>query len=321
VTAATGALEEPGRAPDGPAAPVTLTPAASRTRDQTGAPARERGPVMEVVRPLVGFVANVTVLTALLVYFGWRRSETHARRLGIDESVLGMSTRDYALRSVGPVLVLLVGAGACGLVWVAIDRRLAPWVAAGRRGAIAAVRALGLAWLVLPVAVVLLGPAWPAGTFVLFPASIGVGALLYLYGRELRLSATSPDDGEPRRSLVARTCVALLVALCLFWTASNYAEVLGARLARDVVDEIPRLPGVAVFSEERLYLDGPGVVEIALGGEEDAPRYRYEGLRLLEHTGGRYFLVSDQWSPTYGVVFVVRDDDDTVRLDFVRDLR
>src|SRR5688572_33091675 len=52
-------------------------------------------------------LANVTVLTGLLVYFGWRRSDVQARELGIDSSVLGMTTTDYVLRSVGPVFLLL----------------------------------------------------------------------------------------------------------------------------------------------------------------------------------------------------------------------
>ena len=44
-------------------------------------------------------LANVAVLTALLVYFGWTRSEVYNRRIGIDESILGMLTREYLLRS------------------------------------------------------------------------------------------------------------------------------------------------------------------------------------------------------------------------------
>lgn len=48
----------------------------------------------------------MTVLTALPVYFGWQRSEVQARQLGIDESILGMSTRDYVVITLadrGPV--------------------------------------------------------------------------------------------------------------------------------------------------------------------------------------------------------------------------
>jgi len=49
-------------------------------------------------------------------------------------------------------------------------------------------------------------------------------------------------------------------------------------------------------------------------------KYRYVGLRLLEHTGGHHFLVSDEWSPQYGVVVMLADDD-PVRLEFVHDRR
>ena len=110
------------------------------------------------------------------------------------------------------------------------------------------------------------------------------------------------------------------MCVCLFWMASNYAEVLGARLARDVSGNVDELPGVTVYSSDRLFLDGPGVIEDELAGDEGSVRFRYLGLRLLEHTGGQFFLVSDGWTTTYGVVFVLRDDEG-LRFDFVRDRR
>jgi hypothetical protein len=54
---------------------------------------------------------------------------------------------------------------------------------------------------------------------------------------------------------------------------------------------------------------------------EGGIQYRYRGLRLLEHTGDKYFLISDGWTPTYGVLFTLRDDDESVRIDFIRDRR
>lgn len=272
--------------------------------------------VQQAVRPVVVLLANATVLTALLVYFGWRRSETHAAHLGINESILGMSTRDYALRSVGPVLTILVAVSVLGLVGAGVDRRIGPGARAaladGRdRRARRVLQALGMAWLVLPVAVWLAGTVWPATAFVLFPASIGVGVALLLYAHHLRR----------RRSVVTNVLGALLVAVCLFWTASNYAEVLGSELARQFVDGVGVLPRVSALSERPLHLEGPGVAEAELPGVEGDLRYRTTGLRFLEHTGGRYFLVSDGWTPTYGVVFVIPDDDRSVRLDFVHDYR
>lgn len=297
----------------------------------------------ETLKPVVALLANVTVITALLVYFGWRRAETQADRLGIDESVLGMTTREYVLRSVGPVLVLLVGVAVCGLAWMALERRLTPLLcpkpdpAADRATPVSApvrcvVLGLGLSWLLLPGLVYLLGFVWPATAFVLFPASIGAGVLLWVYVTEVRRGHGStkddgrPDDGRYIRgedrglSRVALVFVGLLVLVCLFWTASNYAEVLGDQLADDFVHAVDRLPGVVVLSEQRLFLDGPEVHEDPLAGPdgEGALRFRYEGLRLLENTGGRYFLVSDGWTETDGVVFVLKDEDDTIRLDFVR---
>jgi hypothetical protein len=300
----------------------------------------------EALKPIVALLANVTVVTALLVYFGWRRAETQADRLGIDESVLRMTTREYVLRSVGPVLVLLVGVAVCGLAWMALERRLTPLLCPAPDAGIdpaapvsrlvrLAVPALGLGWLVLPGLVYLLGFVWPATAFVLFPASIAAGVLLWAYACQVRRDRDRSNDdsrtddshsgggAKEGPSRFALIFVGLLVLVCLFWTASNYAEVLGHRLADDFVHKVDHLPGVVVLSEQRLFLDGPGVDEDSLAGPDNdgALRYRYEGLRLLENTGGRYFLVSDGWTPTDGVVFVLKDDDDTIRLDFVREGR
>lgn len=287
------------------------------------------------LRPAVGFFANVTVVTALLVYFGWRRAETQAHHMGIDESLLGMSTQEYLLRSVGPVLVLLIGVSVAGLLWTSAERRLTPVLRNAvappvgeedrpprDRAALLGLRALGSAWLLLPVVVVLVGYIWPAPAFVLFPASLGVGILLWLYaGKVRRGAAAAPDEALPGHETAVLVCAALLVLVCVFWTASNYAEVLGQQLADDFAAHLADLPGVTAYGEHRLHLDGPGVVESEVGAADETLRFRYTGLRLLEHTGGRYFLVSDGWTDTYGVVFVLQDDDPSIRLDFVRDRR
>jgi hypothetical protein len=339
-------MTEPDLEPvPGPAAPTAPAPLAQIVGAAATPPASPQASepahaASDVLKPAVALFANVTVITALLVYFGWRRAETHADRLGIDESVLGMSTREYVLRSVGPVLVLLVGVAVCGLVWTVLERRLTPLLRTEPKDATGgdapeaplpvrlAVHVLGLAWVILPGLVYLLGFVSPGLAFVLFPASIGAGALLWVYAGQFRrhddADGDRPEDERADgRSKFALAFVGLLVLVCLFWTASNDAQLLGHRLADDFVDQVDTLPGVVVLSQQRLFLAGPGVDEDELAGPDadGALHYRYEGLRLLEHTGGRYFLVSDGWSPTYGVVFVLQDGDDTMRLDFVRDRR
>jgi hypothetical protein len=77
---------------------------------------------------------------------------------------------------------------------------------------------------------------------------------------------------------------------------------------------------VVVYSPAHLHVDAPGAREEPLPPDQSAYKFRYVGLRLLEHTGGHYFLISDDWSPRYGVVVMLADDD-PVRLEFVRDRR
>src|SRR5215207_1272715 len=68
-------------------------------------------------------IAPTALVTAVLYYFGWARTEAAADRAGTDQSLFGYSTSDYVLRSVGPLYrpigialllaaVLIISAGA-----------------------------------------------------------------------------------------------------------------------------------------------------------------------------------------------------------------
>ncbi len=276
---------------------------------------------------LLGRVAavlgNVGVLTALLVYFGWVRSEVQAKTLGIDESILGMSTQEYLLRSVRPVLVLLIVMATAGLVWVLFDHwltnrlrvrgpddRLYTWIA----------RLMPAAIIVLPVAGWFAQYPWPALAYIAFPLMCAAGLLLTLYAFRLRAALPGGLPLGARHGNVLRVCVAALVGVALFTTASNYATVEGTELARSFDRQLPALPRVVVHSLSPLNIDAPGV-QVTQLGEAVGFAYQYSGLRLLERAGGRYFFVSDEWTPEYGVVVVLKDDEPGIRYDFVRDER
>ena len=47
------------------------------------------------------------------------------------------------------------------------------------------------------------------------------------------------------------------------------------------------MTAVLVYSQRRLHLDAPGVVEASLPDDEGSYRYRYAGLRLLEFVRDR----------------------------------
>lgn len=273
----------------------------------------------ELVKWMATLLGNVAVLTALLVYFGWVRSEVQSRLLGIDESVLGMTTREYLLRSVRSVFVLLLSVSIAGLAWLLADRKLLRRLRRnGRSDPVVrwTLRLLPTALVVLPAAVWLAGFVWPAWAFVAFPLSFAAGLLLLVYSAQLRLLLPGAEPNTPGREALLRAFTALLVGIGLFWTAANYATVEGTRLADGLASAVDALPSVVIYSAEGLQIETPGSSEESLRATNSAYKFRYSGLRLLEHTGGHYFFVTDTWSPQSGAILMLADDAPT-RLEFV----
>lgn len=311
--------ETVAQSPPGNSTSVPNQPA----RQDEAAPAESGADRSDLLGRVAAVLGNVGVLTALLVYFGWVRSEVQAKTLGIDESILGMSTQEYLLRSVRPVLVLLIVVATAGLLWVLFDHWLTNRLR--RRGSddrlyLWIVRLMPAAIIVLPVAGWFAQYPWPALAYIAFPLMCAAGLLLALYALRLRAALPGGLPLGARHGNVLRACVAALVGVALFTTASNYATVEGTELARSFDRQLPALPRVVVHSLSPLNIDAPGVQATQLG-EAVGFAYQYSGLRLLERAGGRYFFVSDEWTPEYGVVVVLKDDEPGIRYDFVRDQR
>jgi hypothetical protein len=270
-----------------------MTPA-----EQTGEPSTAR----ELSRQLVLLLANVTVITALLVYFGWQRAEVQNRALGLDQALLGMSTQDYLLRSVDQVLTLLAIVGGVGLVFGWADRRLSELVTSSWHGARLVPWAAVAFGVALPSAFVATFAVWSETAYVLWPLSVGVGVLLLLYSSRLRALRRGED---PRMSTLTGLFTLLVLGVCLFTAASHRAEVLGTQLADKFTNELPAQVSVMVTSDKPLYLQGPGVVETLLG--EGA--FRYSGLKLFDRFDGKVFLLPAGWSPGHGQLIVLAEVD------------
>jgi hypothetical protein len=114
-----------------------------------------------------------------------------------------------------------------------------------------------------------------------------------------------------------RGLITAATAACLFWSASNYAEVQGDLLAHDFADQASSQVAVFVYSTDPLHIDAPGVRTDIVGPEQTSFRFRYTGLRMMDRRGGKYFLVPANWTLAQGVVIVLPDDG-RIRLEFVR---
>ena len=66
----------------------------------------------------------LTVVTALLIYFGWARADAQSKAMGVDVSMFGYSTQDYVLRSISTLYLPLLVIAGLGLGWLAVDRYL-----------------------------------------------------------------------------------------------------------------------------------------------------------------------------------------------------
>lgn len=278
-------------------------------------------PLEERLKAAAGIVAPTTVVSALLLYYGYVTTYARLQYFGIDLAMLRLSTQDLVLRSVGalflPLGALLV-AGVVGF-WVhdGVQQSLAGGTRARLlRGAGIAVTVVGVA-LFARGAVGVLTPAvaereWPGAT----PFCLGMGALLTAYGRSILLRVA----GAPRRRSERSAWVLVwgLVVLSLFWLTNSFAGAYGRGQAAVDAEQVAARPAVVLDTTERLYVPPADVSETSLpveDGQRFRYRYRYRNLRLIAAAGGRLFLMPERWRRGAGVLVV--PDDDTVRLQLV----
>ena len=322
-------------APDVKAVDEAPTPAASAdvgTRPDPApppspAPGGDESPLRSALSVLTTLGPPLTIVTALMFYFGWKRSERQASYMGLDVSLFGFSSRDYVLQSITTLFVPLLTVAALALGWLVLHQRVDRALA--RPSARPALRTAGRA----AVGVGLLAAAAAVVTIILYPKSEPLGVPLVLaagmataaYGGWLAGAAADPRTAGPAAPPWQRALFALLVGgvitLALFWEVSSFAGVVGRGKALEIARQVPRLPRATAFSATPLGIDAPGVREERLdpgpGAAEDTPRYRTTGLRFLSISGGRLFLVHDGWTPRRGTVIVLPDTDQ-VRWQFSR---
>ncbi len=319
----------------------------SRARS-TEAPTPEPapGPVPPVASPPTGlgfekwmgflssFVAPLTLVTALLFYFGYVSTREFFRYFGIDVDIIGMSSQEFVMRSPGalfiPVMVLLLLAAALIVAHRRLRDHLSMQTPDRRRRTIGAFAWTGIGFLLAGLALAFVMPLLAGWDYamLLTPLLLAIGAGLSAYAASTARSLGSTGVG--------RSVVVLLVLVMVagtFWSTATVAQWWGRGQARALASDLRALPAVILDTRERIF---PG--NSAIGFQElqpaasDTPNddgstpvapamthgYRYSGLRLLAQGGGRLYLVPDEWSPNASTL-VVSYDDVRVRFRFVPD--
>jgi hypothetical protein len=255
-----------------------------------------------------GIVAPVTLLSALLFYFGYVSARSQYEYFGIDVDTIGLSTQDYVMRSPQPLLVPLLVITLLAVAGLLLHNAIHPTTIAVRRAARIAVLVLILGVLGL-LAYPLIGgiPSYA----LIVPAVIGLAAAALAYLTYLRRKA-DPTVG-PQRVLIA--LLAIATTTCAFWATATTAQYSGRGLAKSDARHLNRFPVVILDTKERLALRSPGIEETALrAGAGQTFNYRYRGLRLLVVGQNRLFLVPQTWTASNTTVILPLDD--TIRVQF-----
>jgi hypothetical protein len=310
-----------------PAPPVDAEARSASVSPPSPAPGIDESPLRSALSVLTTLGPPLTVATALMFYFGWVRSDTQARFMGLDVSLFGFSTQDYVLQSISTLYIPLLVTAALALGWLALHQRVDR--ALGRPSSRPALRTAGRA--ALGVGVFVAASAVLTATLnrnrapLVIPLVLAAGAAIAAYGGWLARAAGDSRAPLPASPPWQRALRALLVGsvitLALFWEVSNYAGVVGRGYALEIANRVPGLPRATAFSTIPLGIQAPDVREERLNVGPDAGkdtlRYRTTGLRFLVRSGGRMFLLHDGWTPQRGTVIVLPDNEQ-VRWQFSR---
>jgi hypothetical protein len=232
------------------------------------------------------------------------RAHAQAEALGYDISIVGLSNADYLLRSVPvlflPLVVLLVAA----LALLAAHHHVAAFLTTSR-WRLRVLRSLRMAPLWVPALGVASLLVWPVGGYAALPVTLTLGVLGYMYARQLAAA--------PAGSRAARVLLLCLLVLLLFWVVERSARAFGESYAELVVSRPEQYARVVNYSKDDLEISRRGVSESLVGGDQSAYRFRYEGLRLLNYSNAKYFLLTEDVRS----VVLVLPDQPTLRVEFI----
>ncbi|MEU2200095.1 hypothetical protein [Isoptericola sp. NPDC019482] len=272
------------------------------------------GDLPRLVKIAAEVLAPVTVITALLYFFGRKRAEYFFYYFGVDVTTLGLGTTDYLVVAQDGIVIPVVAVGLVVLVaaWLRSSGRLTipgPRAAWSVLSAGAVLAGLGLLQVVDPGQWLLGGlPSWVP------PIGFAGGVLLVAWAvRALRaLRGAAPPSTATR--MTEWGAVFLLISVAAFVAVSNYSAAVGANRARQFVDEMPWYPSVVLRSVADLGIVGDGVTARRCPVGEDGFRHRYDGLVLLVQAGDRYVFLPREVPVRPGAITVPINDQ--VRLDY-----
>jgi hypothetical protein len=292
----------------------------------SGNPADPAAAGLRRLRLAVTVLGPITIVTALLYYYGYVTTYAQYAYFGVNVDLLNYSSADYVLRSGASLFAPLLGLLALAGLGYWAHVRLAGWdlqTTHPRRARVVFWVAIagGAALLVRAALGIVDGNLSARELIGTTPAALGLGTLLALYSFRFR-PARQPASGAGQTSIAFST-VAWVIGWCfviasLFWLVNSFASAYGRGLGQDIQKGLIGQPEVILHTHSRLVveaegLDPPGVLCESSIDSKEYP-YRYINLRLLATSGDSYFLVPVTWTENRGIVIIVKKSDASLQL-------
>lgn len=283
--------------------------------EQNGELDRGASVLPKVLKAAGAIIAPGTVVTALLFYFGWLHAFWFCYYFGVHSTVLGLTLEDYLLRSADGLFVPMTVVAGIALV-VAWGQRLLRLRLTEkpreRRVIVIGAVVVGVVLSLLGILDVLGESLFDLG-LTLAPLSLATGVLLLMFAS--RLLRAGEGKSSEWVGLAEWSAAFVVVSICAFWAAADYASSVGLGRAQQVQAELRGYPGAVLYSAKSLSLAGPGVTTTPCANPDGAYRYRYDGLKLVLQSGNQYFFLPQDWSPGAGAAMIVPRSE-SMRLEF-----
>ncbi len=246
------------------------------------------------------------VVTAILYYFGYVRERELFSYFGVPIGALDFTTSDYVLRSAQAVFAPLLTLFLLATVGLAVHE-----VVMTRRGDLSG-QGWRLGWVTAAGTALALLCVGAIGAFahsliagpVLSAIALGTGALLMDYSAWMAsVDAELPTpvhEALDRSRLPRRMLLTALAVLAAFWWTLNVATANGRAAAQAIQRSLEWRGEAVVLTDARLAISGHGLTIEPVAPQPSRYAYRYEGFRVLLHTGDQWILLPRGWTPENG---------------------
>lgn len=225
--------------------------------------------VPALARILGQVVAPVTLITALLIFFGWSRAAALFGWFGLDPTSLGFSSTDYLLTSQDSLFVpgVVISLAVLVVIWLLTVMRHhdGAGMPRGRWVGPAAACAGGL--LTINGVLGIFGLGVFLDRLAVAPLCLIAGvALLSLAAHTVRSRRLTYSHGAGIAELTALT---LVMAMALFWAAGDYSAAVGRERASALAAGLARSAHVVLYGEKSLGIPaGDGVSVLRCSGTD-----------------------------------------------------